>query len=46
LCPVCGGAVESIDGPPKPKKKSLLARVGETVKLKFTRAIHLSNDGR
>jgi pSer/pThr/pTyr-binding forkhead associated (FHA) protein len=45
LCPVCSGPVEPIDGPPKPKKKSLLTRVGETVKLKFTRAIHLPGDG-
>jgi hypothetical protein len=46
LCPICSQAVESIGGPQKPRKKSLLARVGETVKLKFTRAINLSNDGR
>jgi hypothetical protein len=46
LCPVCSHSVEPIGGPQKPKKKSLLARVGETVKLKFTRAIHLNSDGR
>jgi hypothetical protein len=45
LCPVCSHAVEPIGGVvQKPKRKSLLARVGETVKLKFTRAIHLSGD--
>jgi pSer/pThr/pTyr-binding forkhead associated (FHA) protein len=38
LCPICSNAVEPIGGPAK-KKKSLLARVGETVKLKFTRGI-------
>ncbi|MFO1477105.1 MAG: FHA domain-containing protein [Verrucomicrobiota bacterium] len=41
LCPVCSHAVEPIGGVEKPKKKSLFARVGETVKLKFTRPLHL-----
>jgi hypothetical protein len=36
LCPICSNAVEPIGGAQK-KKKSLLARVGETVKLKFMR---------
>jgi hypothetical protein len=39
LCPICSHAVEPIGGVEKPRKKSLFARVGETVKLKFTRAI-------
>lgn len=41
LCPICSGAVEALNGAAKPKKKSLLTRVTETVKLKWTRAIHL-----
>ena len=41
LCPVCSNAVELI-GAPKKKKKSFLARVGETVKLKFTRKLPVS----
>lgn len=45
LCPVCSSPVETIGGPQKPKKKSLFARVGETVRLKFTRAIHVHSDG-
>jgi pSer/pThr/pTyr-binding forkhead associated (FHA) protein len=43
LCPTCSNAVEPIGGPQK-KKKSLLSRVGETVKLKFTRALHIPPD--
>src|SRR5262245_12481384 len=39
LCPICSNAVEPIGGPQK-KKKSFLARVGETVKLKFMRGVH------
>jgi hypothetical protein len=46
LCPVCSNSVEPIGGPQKPKRRSLFARVSETVKLKFTRAIHLNNGGR
>ncbi len=46
LCPACSAPVQLIGAPLKPRKKSLLARVGETVKLKFTRSIHLQNDGR
>lgn len=45
LCPVCSGPVEPIGGVQKRKKKSLFARVGETVKMKLTRAIHLHGDG-
>jgi pSer/pThr/pTyr-binding forkhead associated (FHA) protein len=46
LCPICSNAVEPLGGAKKsPKKKSLLARVGETVKLKFTRGIRVG-DGR
>ncbi len=44
LCPVCSQAVELIAEVPKTRKKSLLARVGETVRMKFTRAIHLKSD--
>lgn len=49
LCPVCSQAVEPIQGGQKPRGqklrlKSLLVRVGETVKLKITRAIHVSSD--
>ena len=40
LCPTCSNAVELI-GAPRKKKKSLLSRVGETVKLKFTRVLHI-----
>lgn len=39
LCPVCSGSVELIGGPKKPKKRSLLARMAETVKLKMTRRL-------
>jgi hypothetical protein len=46
LCPVCSQTVEPIGEVPKPKRKSLLARVGETVKMKLTRAMHLSGDPR
>lgn len=35
LCPICSSAVEPIGGGPK-KKKSLLSRVGETVKMKLS----------
>ena len=41
LCPVCSGPVGIIGAAPKPKKKSLFARLEETVKLKFTRSIRL-----
>jgi pSer/pThr/pTyr-binding forkhead associated (FHA) protein len=43
LCPICSNAVELI-GEKKQKKKSLLSRVGETVKLKFTRVLHVSDE--
>ena len=41
LCPICSGPVGVIGSAPKPKKKSLFARLEETVKLKFTRSIRL-----
>jgi len=43
LCPICGKPVEPIGGVARPKKKSLFARVGETVKLKLTRAINIDH---
>jgi hypothetical protein len=43
LCPVCSHVVEPIDGVPKPRRRSLLARVGETVKMKLTRSLHLGS---
>jgi hypothetical protein len=46
LCPVCSHPVEPLGGVQKPKRKSLFARVGETVKMKFTRSIHLHQDTR
>lgn len=46
LCPICSNPVEPIGGYQKPKKKSLFARVGETVRLKFTRAIQVDSDGQ
>lgn len=46
LCPICSHAAEPIGGVQKPRKKSLLARVSETVKMKFTHAIHLDDDAR
>ena len=36
LCPVCSHAVELIGGPVRARKKSLISRVTETVKLKLT----------
>lgn len=45
LCPVCSGAVEPFGGPRQPVKKSLFARVSETVKLKFKRTVNLDNPG-
>ncbi len=45
LCPICSNGVEPI-GAKKPKKKSLLSRVGETVKMKFTRVLPLSGGKR
>ena len=39
LCPICSKPVELIGEGKKPKKKSFLTRVSETVKLKFTRRI-------
>jgi len=42
LCPICSNPVTLIGPPPKKKKRSLFARLGETVKLKITRAIHLN----
>lgn len=44
LCPVCSHPVGLIGGARVVKKKSLLVRVGETVKLKITRAIRLVSD--
>jgi pSer/pThr/pTyr-binding forkhead associated (FHA) protein len=41
LCPVCSHSVQPIGGPQKQKKKSLFARVSETVKLKLTRSIDI-----
>jgi hypothetical protein len=41
LCPVCSGPVAVIGDAPKPKRKSFLARLEETVKLKLTRSIDL-----
>jgi hypothetical protein len=35
--------VEPIGGGPAPKKKSLFARVSETVKLKFKRTVNLGD---
>ncbi len=44
LCPVCSSPVESTVSPPQTRNKSLLERFAETVKLKWTRVIHLKND--
>ena len=41
LCPVCSGSVEPFGGLRKPAKKSLFARVTETVKLKFKNTVNL-----
>ena len=46
LCPVCSNPVAVIGAAEKSRKRSLLARVGETVKMKFTRAIHLNSENR
>ncbi len=47
LCPICSNPVRTIGEPAKPhKKKSLLERLGETVKLKITRAIRLTGGRR
>ena len=45
LCPLCSGAVEPFGGPRQPVKKSLLARVAETVKLKFKHTSNLDRPG-
>jgi hypothetical protein len=46
LCPVCSGMVEPIPGAQPPKKRSLFARVTETVKLKFKQTVNLvGHDG-
>jgi pSer/pThr/pTyr-binding forkhead associated (FHA) protein len=45
LCPVCSGMVEPIPGAQPPKKKSLFARVTETVKLKFKQTVNLAERG-
>jgi len=45
LCPVCSGMVEPIGGLQGPKKKTLFARVSETVKLKFKRTVNLGGQG-
>jgi pSer/pThr/pTyr-binding forkhead associated (FHA) protein len=39
LCPICSGAVEPLGGPRK--KKSLISRVTETVKMRFKRTVNL-----
>ena len=39
LCPICSSALEQVGTVAKKKKKSLFARVGETVRLKFTAKI-------
>jgi hypothetical protein len=44
LCPVCGQAVALFDPSQKQKKRSLFARLGETVKMKITRAIRFHSD--
>jgi len=44
LCPICSNAVEPVGGPKTKKKKSLLTRLGETVKLKFSRTPQSSGD--
>jgi hypothetical protein len=44
LCPVCSGPVEPLGGLAEPKSKSLSVRLGETVKLKFKRLIHLKEE--
>lgn len=41
LCPVCSSPVEVIGEPKATRKKSLLTRVSETVKLKLTRVLHV-----
>jgi hypothetical protein len=46
LCPICSHAVEPIGDVQKVRRKSLLARVGETVRMKLTRAMHVSNAQR
>jgi hypothetical protein len=43
LCPVCSHSVESLSPAQIPKRKSFLARVGETVRMKLTRTIHGAN---
>jgi hypothetical protein len=39
LCPECSQPVKLVGEPDKPKKRSIFARVGETVKLKLTRTL-------
>jgi pSer/pThr/pTyr-binding forkhead associated (FHA) protein len=47
LCPVCSNPVEIIGGETqKIKRKSLLARVGEKVRMKLTRAIYPNHTER
>ncbi|MFO1488061.1 MAG: FHA domain-containing protein [Verrucomicrobiota bacterium] len=41
LCPVCSGAVEPLGGTRKSTKKSLFARVSETVKMKFKNTVNI-----
>ncbi|HLP77545.1 MAG TPA: FHA domain-containing protein [Candidatus Paceibacterota bacterium] len=41
LCPVCSHAVKLIGEAERPKKRSFFSRVGETVKLKLTRTLHV-----
>jgi pSer/pThr/pTyr-binding forkhead associated (FHA) protein len=42
LCPHCSSPVELIGGPKSEKKKSIFTRVGETVKMKLTRVLHIN----
>lgn len=39
LCPICSNSVKLIGEPEKPKKRSIFARVGETVRMKLTRTM-------
>jgi len=45
LCPICSGAVEPLGGVQKPKKKSLFAKVAETVKIRFKQTVNLGKPG-
>jgi len=43
LCPLCSGPVEPFGNVRRPAKKSLFARVSETVKLKFKNTVNLGD---